>query len=79
MKSKEIIYDKIEELKECPKCNYYHTDGMPFSLVGEPFKNGIRACYTQFECWKCNTDFISFRNYDEILEAELTANKKDEK
>ena len=31
MKNSEIINDNIDQLKECPKCNYY-TEGMPFSL-----------------------------------------------
>lgn len=72
MNNSEILNDGIEKLKECPKCNSYYTDGMPFSLVGKPFKNGIRAKYTNFKCRGCNTDFISFRNYNEVREAELT-------
>ena len=39
MNNSEILNDGIEKLKECPKCNSYNPDGMPFSLVGEPFKN----------------------------------------
>ena len=72
MKKSEIINDGIEKLKECPKCNSYYTDRMPFSLVGEPFKNGIRASYTKFECSRCETEFISFSNYKQVREAELT-------
>ena len=72
MENSEILNDGIEKLKECPKCSSYYTDGMPFSLVGEPFKNGIRACYTKFECSRCNTEFISFTNYDQVRESELT-------
>ena len=72
MKNSEIINDGIEKLKECPKCNSYYTDGMPFSLVGEPLKNGIRASYTKFECSRCRTVFISFINYYQVREAELT-------
>ena len=72
MKNSEIINDGIEKLKECPKCNSYYTDAMPFSLVGEPFKNGIRARYTKFKCSSCRTEFMSFINYDQVREAELT-------
>ena len=72
MNNSEIINDGIEKLKECPKCNSYYTDGMPFSLVGEPFKNGIRARYTEFKCNSCRTVFISFINYYQVREAELT-------
>ena len=72
MKNSEIINDGIEKLKECPKCNSYYTDGMQFSLVGEPFKNGIRARYTEFKCSSCRNVFISFINYDQVREAELT-------
>ena len=72
MNNSEILNDDIEKLKECPKCNFYYTDGMPFSLVGKPFKNGIRASYTRFECSSCETEFISFTNYKEVREAELT-------
>ena len=71
MKNLEIINDNVDQIKECPKCNSYYTDGMPFSLVGEPFKNGIRAKYTKFECSRCNTEFISFTNYNQVREAEL--------
>lgn len=76
MKNSEIIDDNIDKLKECPKCNYYYTNGMPFSLVGEPFKNGIRACYTKFECSRCNTEFISFINYYQVRKAELAVSKR---
>ena len=79
MKNSEIIDDNIDQLKECPKCNYYYTDGMPFSLVGEPFKNGIRAGYTKFKCSSCHTVFISFTNYNQVLEAELAVSKRREK
>lgn len=79
MKNSEIIDDNIDQLKECPKCNYYYTDGMLFSLVGKPFKNGIRAKYTNFKCRGCNTDFISFTNYDQVREAELTQVSEGEK
>ena len=72
MNNSEILNDDIEKLKECPKCNFYYTDGMPFSLVGEPFKNGIRARYTEFKCNSCRTVFISFINYYQVREAELT-------
>lgn len=72
MNNSEILNDGIEKLKECPKCNAYYTDGMPFSLVGEPFNNGIRARYTEFKCSSCRTVFISFTNYDQVREAELT-------
>lgn len=68
MKNSEIIDDNVYQLKECPKCNYYYTDGMPFSFVGEPFKNGIRAKYTNFKCRRCNTGFISFTNYNQVLD-----------
>ena len=71
MNNIEIIDDGIDYLKECPKCNSYYTDGMLFSFVGEPFKNGIRACYTKFECSRCNIEFISFTNYNQVREAEL--------
>ena len=79
MKNSEIINDAIEKLKECPKCNSYYTDGMPFSLVGEPFKNGIRARYTKFKCSSCHTVFISFTNYVQVIEAELAVSKRREK
>lgn len=71
MNNSEILNDGIEKLKECPKCKSYYTDGMPFSLVGEPFKNGIRARYTEFKCSSCRTVFISFINYYQVREAEL--------
>ena len=72
MNNSEILNDGIEKLKECPKCNTYYTEGMPFSLVGEPFKKGIRASYTKFECNSCETEFISFTNYKQVRESELT-------
>ena len=71
MNNSEIINDNVDQLKECQKCNSYNPDGMPFSLVGEPFKNGIRAKYTKFKCSRCNTEFISFTNYNQVREAEL--------
>ena len=79
MKNSEIINDNVDQIKECPKCNSYYTDGMPFSLVGKPFKNGIRARYTKFECSRCNTEFISFTNYNQVREAELAQVSEGEK
>jgi hypothetical protein len=65
-KTFELIEDNINSLKNCPNCDEYYPDGLPYHLVGEAQVNGIRPKYTKFECMFCNKEFVSFENWDEL-------------